>query len=102
MHVSYTNTLTEDTGLHEEVPMFIKNLLECQTIYREVAHNSEDDKSSHNMDMWGDVNLPLGVQPKKWMLCVSQRYVIDYFLAAHIHYVSNLMKLYRIFFRYMV
>ena len=75
--VCSTDPFIDDVRKHEEVPLFAKNLLERQTIYREVALCSEEDKSAQYLDMWGDSKFPLGVYPKKWRLCVAQRYVID-------------------------
>ena len=94
---------TEDTRRHEETPLFLKSLFECQSMYVELVQGSEPQSLNDLSDANGGRLLPLGETPAKWILSIAQRYVVGsffhtqhwsvrYFIAGNFRFVCNKTK----------
>ena len=69
----------EDVRRHEETPLFLKGLLECKAMHREVVLSSEPDKRTGAADFCAGHVPQLGETPMPWILSIAQRYIIDSF-----------------------
>ena len=67
------NPILGDTRRHEESPLFIKNLPGCHNLHNEVVKGADLD-TSNCMALLG------GGSPAAWILSISQRFVVGFFV----------------------